>query len=1535
MKMMKRLVTAVAAVIAPIVALATATPPSVTSEAILWLDAAMPSTLTVNASGQVTRWDSRVGSNYAKAPASGLTYPTFDAATYGIPTVDFGVTGSNKDLLLNSRMTTIRTVFLAVKIEANINAFWLGDSSNTYDFHRGTDGAYANATTYGAKFGKVWNGLDEVANFKSDIPDSSVFNIVTLQMNQNTVAGSLTRDRTQSGRNGGRQLSELIVFSRTLTDAEREDVIEYLQEKWIEKDVLNVRVTASRTDSATEFSRDGGESWGDSLDFVSQYNSDVVLQARNTQTAGCYFDWSGLPADAVFLNPLHTAVSLKALPPTPIAVTCRSIAPGGVNAWTGASGDFEDGANWSLGRVPCYVDDVVLTAPQGVTNTVTALSAIGVGSLSVGGTGNGRIVLMFKNGLTTNEVAGAVHVYSGGYITHYGPSDNLYHLNLRVGGNMTIEAGGYVDSRAKGFGGNRGITATGVVGSGGSFGCHGGRGQNKSYCYGNIRNPFFPGMGGYVGRGSAYVGFGLGGGVICLDVLGSLVVNGEISSDAGGEYDQCQAGGSVVLRCASLSGSGRIAANPTRSKAGGGRIAIYQSAANDLSFGGLLGASGGSDFARSYKFYYPWITGTYVPRTNYYDGSYGAGTIYIENADDPADRGTLLVRGYKANNALQSGYTDISALVADSQEPFGEVIVTNGARVMVRSGCTLKVQRKLDTRGGELVLQDNTAFVEFVGNDDLVYLGSNTLINVKCTVPGKKIYFGAPSSLSKLVIPAGGSLVLTGTAENPVSLLPTDPAEDWWINADADASQDVSYIAVSNCNASAGTGILAIDSADLGGNQKWSFSSAIVLGATNEWTGAVSADWGDGANWSLARQVQDTDVAYVPAGPAVQPSILSGIVTLNEVIVESGASLTLAGECDVTVTNNFTCAGALNFTDKEKLTFTGSANLTGATVSRGLGRVYIVGEGAQTVNLGGCGFYKVIIRRPGGSLALNGGFSAHELWCNATAAAQSIAVGAGTTIAADEMYVNGLVGSEQRLTIGSSVPGAKWYLKAAALDQCFTGVMLSDCDASGGATVVAGASSTNVNGSNVNFDFTTVTANWVGGDGYFDDAAKWVPAAVPGTTAKATIYAEEGETFTVTVRSAASVGSLAVTGTDDSAPTFLANAAVEVEGDFIARTNATLVLNAFSDYGAAPNTVGGDFCLRNGARLMHTGPASSENAKVHVAVSGDMLVEAGAAVDVTARGYTPGYGPGYSGQAGSYHASHGGCSKTGICYGSMLRPIAYGSGTVTHSGDSIAAAYRNGGQGGGSIMLEVAGDLAVDGDIKANGAPEYDHGTPGGSILIHAGTLSGSGRILAQAGNIAAPGQQGYGGGGRIAVYQAGLPSLSRFSGTISTCNGDRGGAGTCFFSGSDAASAGTELRVEKGVSPWSSNFVTQFPMTNDYVDVTGQTPVLKMLTKAYANVNVTISNAFVSVTNISAHELWDMGATIRVRDLNLVNANAVLRLNGCTIEVLDYTHKNGKGWYSGSYEAAVAAGKVVLGEVNGVPGKVVWRRRGLSVTLR
>ena len=530
------------------------------------------------------------------------------------------------------------------------------------------------------------------------------------------------------------------------------------------------------------------------------------------------------------------------------------------------------------------------------------------------------------------------------------------------------------------------------------------------------------------------------------------------------------------------------------------------------------------------------------------------------------------------------------------------------------------------------------------------------------------------------------------------------------------------------------------------------------------------------------------------------------------------------------------------------------------------------------------------------------------------------------------------MGSERLLSVGAYGGSGSWLLKLGPKAvQCVTGIDLSGCDASSGETLVAGASST---GTGVNCDFAVPTALWIGangtGSGTFEVAANWAPAAVPGTSSRVLLVADEGTSNSVTASAAVSIVKLAMFGGDDAGAVLVLPYAANVSGDVAVGTNSTVVLDAYSDLGAAPNTVGGDLRLHSGAVLTHTGPASEENAKVHVAVAGDMLVEEGAAVDVLGKGYTTGRGPGwYTGKIDNnltrQGATHGGCGVEYIdlrvpCYGSMFAPFRWGSGTVVH------AANNGYGYGGGAAKIIVGGTLRLDGSICADGNYEYDTSAAGGSVFLDVGILSGAGKVSAAAGGVGSIGAGRRGGGGRIAIYQRSLPALSQFSGTVSTCNGLSGGAGTYFFSGSSSSSAGTELAFEKAVSP---SYISQFPMTNDYVDVTGHTTALKRLRKAYADVNLTIASAIVSVTNASAEGLWDLGATIRVRDLDLADANAKLYLNGCTIEVLDYEHKNGRGWYSGSYDAALAAGKVVLGEANGVPGKVVWRRMGLKVTVR
>ena len=200
-------------------------PSFLADEATFWLDAADDSTLTLDGA-KVTAWSSKTGNLVAK-PASDENAPSYDSSTYGMPTVDFGATGSGKDLKY-SNMDNIKTVFWVVKIEENPNAFLLGGSS--YHFHRGEVNAAYAATTH-FKYDTMWNGVDEIVPF-IDIPSSGRFHVIAARMNMPCSSNSLTQDRGLPERTGGRQLSELICFSRDLSEEERMAVTRYLQDKW-------------------------------------------------------------------------------------------------------------------------------------------------------------------------------------------------------------------------------------------------------------------------------------------------------------------------------------------------------------------------------------------------------------------------------------------------------------------------------------------------------------------------------------------------------------------------------------------------------------------------------------------------------------------------------------------------------------------------------------------------------------------------------------------------------------------------------------------------------------------------------------------------------------------------------------------------------------------------------------------------------------------------------------------------------------------------------------------------------------------------------------------------------------------------------------------------------------------------------------------------------------------------------------------------------------------------------------------------------
>jgi len=178
----------------------------------------------------------------------------------------------------------------------------------------------------------------------------------------------------------------------------------------------------------------------------------------------------------------------------------------------------------------------------------------------------------------------------------------------------------------------------------------------------------------------------------------------------------------------------------------------------------------------------------------------------------------------------------------------------------------------------------------------------------------------------------------------------------------------------------------------------------------------------------------------------------------------------------------------------------------------------------------------------------------------------------------------------------------------------------------------------------------------------------------------------------------------------------------------------------------------GALSLANGAVLTHQPATAAQEYSLSLTVTGDLLVDGTSRIDVSGRGYLPGYTLGNttngaaSFTAGGSYGGLGGvcCSSSSVAngpYGDYHNPNELGSGSGTYSG----------GAPGGGLVRIAAGAAQVDGGILANGGSGPAGGS-GGAVWLNVGTLSGGGRITANGGS-----GIGYdaGGGGRVAIYYA------------------------------------------------------------------------------------------------------------------------------------------------------------------------------------
>ena len=1177
----------------------------------------------------------------------------------------------------------------------------------------------------------------------------------------------------------------------------------------------------------------------------------------------------------------------------------------------GATGDFTDPTKWSSGAVPGPTTLVTVSAGEGETVSVTlpaAAEGTVVKGLTVYAGAGGKATftsdapITIADAMTIREngvvelncfdaegpapnVARDVHIFSGGILSHTGRNAaETKKLHLHVTGDLIIDAGGAVNVNDVGTYGKYPSTCVGSSRCYGRYAGETGNGNNwgNGKVFGSIRRPFAYGGAAYISEN------GNGGGAARIEVEGALLVNGEISSSPKSLRNAAcaPAGGSIWLEVNELKGEGTIIAAGAKDTGSGGnwcgsggRIAIYMTGEHAFSeFEGTVTTVNGDSTATTAA----------------------GGTVYVQESDEVDGLGTLIVDG---RGRSVSYMTALTALVADAEDPFGAVIVRNAAKLRLSDGLTLKVVRRLEVSANSSVLTEEGGAIEFVGTDDAVFSGGShvTFQNFYCTNVAKRIAFGTGND-GKIVIPAGCAFKLSGAdADHPLVLEPQsdDPTAVWQLNVHADATREFTYLAVSNSNASAGTSLMAIDSEDRGGNTYWSFTAPIHPDDPIRWTGAASTDWADVENWDLKRAPVTTDRVYIDSvgEEGNYPVLASGTFAQNKVYVASGATLTLSG-ATLTVSNEFNVAGSLVFAGAETLHLLGDADFTGGAVTAAGSFVRIEGETVQRVNLGDCAFRSVEVAKDGGAVVFAGGCRTDVLRCVPTVRTE-LRFADGVLFDVKNLTLIG--GQAKLLTLTGDESGDVWQLRATADGQAVAGVVVSDCNASSGATVYAGTTSENA-GSNENWDFTENRGIWVGGaDGSFMEPSNWATGVVPGPADKVIMSAGDGETVKATIPSgeAVSVGSLMLVAGVGGKATLVANAPLGVAGDVEVRANGVLELNCFADGGEAPNAVTGDVVVRDGGRITHAGPAATENAKLHLAIAGDLTVEAGGTVDADGKGYAAGKGSGCT-TAGAIGAAHAGKGYNNGAqpYGSVFCPTNWGSGNSS-------------GCGGGAVHLDVTGTLRVDGRISADGGVSGVYAGAGGSVWIECGTIVGSGVLSVTEGRRpvnTSNRNDCTSSGGRLAVHQRTGLGFAAFPVTqmLTSWLGSNA-AGTIYLQ--DARSQ--EVYVTTGTNAtYDATQKTSFPMAAD-----GD------MAKQCRNVSVTVGPR--------AQVELPYRVDLTVRDLALPASSVKLFVNASALKIRSMRHRDGRKWYKPLSEIGSRteeAGKTVIyGGTELYPGTIEW----------
>lgn len=317
---------------------------------------------------------------------------------------------------------------------------------------------------------------------------------------------------------------------------------------------------------------------------------------------------------------------------------------------------------------------------------------------------------------------------------------------------------------------------------------------------------------------------------------------------------------------------------------------------------------------------------TLNPATNSYTNNGNTTLKNITFTGNLTNSGTLTSENSTVNGDI-SNTASHSFTIAEATTLKGSL--TNAGTFTINPDKTFQLSKNF-LNSGTATLTGST--FELITASSSQITGTNTFHNFTCTIPGKTISFkeGETQTVS-------GTLTLTGTDGNLISLRSTSPGTQWKINCTGANNHSISFVDVQDSNnISSNYRLTATISTDSGNNVRWDFSTV-----TYTWLGN-NTDWFNESNWDKGSVPGIGVKAIIPVvtSPKVYPILEDNLLTdqsahasigsSGTITVDSGAQIDFA---DKSLTaNTITNKGRIRLKGNQTITATTFENVQGSTV---------------------------------------------------------------------------------------------------------------------------------------------------------------------------------------------------------------------------------------------------------------------------------------------------------------------------------------------------------------------------------------------------------------------------------------------------------------------------------------------------------------------------------------------------------------------------------------------------------------------------